>query len=43
MTETIPGPPYRLLAPCLCIRCWQPQNAVQLKAAVDASREHLIP
>lgn len=43
MTETIPGPAYRVLTPRLCIRCWQPADAAQLKAAVDASREHLIP
>jgi RimJ/RimL family protein N-acetyltransferase len=43
MTETIPGPVYRILTPRLCIRCWHPDDAVKLKAAVDASREHLIP
>lgn len=43
MSEKIPGPAYRVLTPRLCIRCWQPEDAAQLKAAVDASREHLIP
>ena len=43
MSEKIPGPAYRVLTPRLCIRCWQPSDAAQLKAAVDASREHLKP
>ena len=43
MTETIPGPAYRVLTPRLCLRCWNPEDAPALKAAVDASREHLIP
>ena len=43
MTDTIPGPAYRILTPRLCIHCWQPQDVAQLKAAVDTSREHLIP
>ncbi len=43
MTETIPGPVYRILTPRLCLRCWQPADAARLKAAVDASREHLRP
>ena len=43
MTETIPGPAYRVLTPRVCLRCWNPQDAPAIKAAVDASREHLIP
>jgi len=43
MTETIPGPAYRILTPRLCLRCWNPEDAALLKTAVDASREHLIP
>ena len=43
MTETIPGPAYRVLTPRLCLRCWNPADAPALKAAVDASREYLIP
>jgi len=43
MSEKIPGPAYRVLTPRLCVRCWQPHDAAQLKAAVDASRAHLIP
>jgi RimJ/RimL family protein N-acetyltransferase len=27
----------------MCIRCWQPEDAARLKAAVDASQEHLSP
>jgi RimJ/RimL family protein N-acetyltransferase len=41
--QTIPGPAYRILTPRLCIRCWHPADAAGLNAAVDASREHLIP
>ena len=37
------SPAYRILTPRLCIRCWQPEDAARLKAAVDVSREHLIP
>ena len=43
MTEPIPGPAYRILTPRLCLRCWNPEDAPALKAAVDASREHLKP
>jgi RimJ/RimL family protein N-acetyltransferase len=39
----IPGPAYRILTARLCIRCWHPEDAPRLKAAVDASRSHLIP
>lgn len=35
------GPAYRILTPRLVIRCWQPQDAVKLKEAVDTSVEHL--
>lgn len=43
MTDIVPGPAYRVLTPRLCIRCWNPADAVRLKVAVDASREHLRP
>lgn len=43
MTEPTPGPTYRILTPRLCIRCWNPKDAAQLKTAVDESREHLKP
>jgi RimJ/RimL family protein N-acetyltransferase len=35
------GPAYRIVTPRLLIRCWQPQDAVKLKEAVDTSVEHL--
>ncbi|MCX6031709.1 MAG: GNAT family protein [Chloroflexi bacterium] len=34
---------YRIVAPHLVLRCWQPADAPLLKAAVDASIEHLRP
>ena len=43
MTQPIPGPAYRILTPRMCIRCWTPADAPALKAAVDASREYLLP
>lgn len=36
-------PPYRLETERLVIRCWEPRDAPLLKAAVDASLEHLRP
>jgi RimJ/RimL family protein N-acetyltransferase len=35
------GPAYRIVTPRLVIRCWQPQDAVKLKQAIDSSVEHL--
>ena len=43
MTNRTLGPAYRILTPRLCLRCWNPQDAVLLKDAVDASLEHLSP
>jgi RimJ/RimL family protein N-acetyltransferase len=43
MNETISSPAYRILSPRLCLRCWNPADAPALKAAVDASQEHLKP
>ena len=43
MTDTIPGPAYRILTRRLVLRCWQPADAPLLKAAIDASIEHLLP
>jgi RimJ/RimL family protein N-acetyltransferase len=37
------GPAYRILTPRLVIRCWQPEDAVKLKEAIDSSVEHLRP
>jgi RimJ/RimL family protein N-acetyltransferase len=39
----IPGPAYRIVTPRLVIRCWEPADAPLLKAAIDASIEHLLP
>jgi RimJ/RimL family protein N-acetyltransferase len=43
MSEPISSPAYRILTPRLCLRCWNPEDAPALKAAVDASQEHLKP
>ncbi len=37
------GPAYRIVTARLVIRCWQPADAGLLKAAVDASLDHLRP
>ena len=39
----IPGPAYRVVTSRLVIRCWEPADAPLLKAAIDASIEHLLP
>lgn len=36
-------PPYRIETRRLVIRCYEPEDAPLLKAAVDASIEHLLP
>ncbi len=44
MTEpSIRGPAYRITTRRLVIRCWQPADAPLLKAAIDASIDHLLP
>lgn len=43
MPNTIPGPAYRIETARLVIRCYNPADAPLLKAAVDASLEHLKP
>jgi len=43
MTETIPGPAYRIETSRLVLRCWQPVDATLLKKAIDANIEHLLP
>jgi RimJ/RimL family protein N-acetyltransferase len=35
------GAPYRLVTERLELRCWDPSEAPQLKAAIDANLEHL--
>jgi RimJ/RimL family protein N-acetyltransferase len=36
-------PAYRIHTSRLVIRCWQPADAPLFKAAIDASKEHLLP
>lgn len=36
-------PPYRIVTPRLVIRCYQPEDAAALQAAIMASLEHLKP
>jgi hypothetical protein len=43
MSEQSQDPAYRVHTPRLVIRCWEPADAPLLKAALDASREHLRP
>jgi RimJ/RimL family protein N-acetyltransferase len=43
MSDPVAGPVYRLHTRRLVARCWQPVDAPLLKAAVDASLEHLRP
>ncbi len=43
MTDTLRGPAYRIETERLVIRCYAPADAALLKAAVDASIEHLRP
>ncbi len=44
MSDTvINGPAYRVFTRRLLLRCWQPADAPLLKAAVDASLDHLLP
>jgi RimJ/RimL family protein N-acetyltransferase len=37
------GPAYRIVTDRLVIRCWKPADAPLLKAAIDASLDHLRP
>jgi RimJ/RimL family protein N-acetyltransferase len=43
MTETIPGPAYRLRTERLVLRSWDPADAALLNQAVQESLEHLQP
>ena len=43
MSETIPGPAYRVVTSRLVIRCWNPPDAPLLGAAVESSLDHLRP
>jgi RimJ/RimL family protein N-acetyltransferase len=42
-SDQVPGPAYRVQTQRLMLRCWEPTDAAQLKAAIDASLEHLRP
>jgi RimJ/RimL family protein N-acetyltransferase len=43
MRTNHPGPAYRIVTSRLIIRCWNPVDAAHVKAAIDASLEHLRP
>ncbi len=43
MSEPSRGPAYRVVTDRLVLRCWQPTDAPALKAAIDASLDHLRP
>jgi RimJ/RimL family protein N-acetyltransferase len=43
MPTQLPGPAYRIQTQRLLIRCWEPTDARLLKAAIDASLDHLRP
>ena len=43
MPSSIPGPAYRIHTARAVLRCWHPTDAPLLKAAIDASLEHLRP
>ncbi len=43
MTSSLPGPAYRIVTERLVVRCWNPEDAPLLKAAIDASLDHLKP
>ena len=43
VTLQLKTPPYRIETERLVIRCYEPEDAPLLKAAVDSSIEHLLP
>ncbi|MDX6453694.1 MAG: hypothetical protein QOH16_3743 [Gaiellaceae bacterium] len=43
MSASLNTPPYRIETERLVIRCYEPEDAPLLKAAVDSSIEHLLP
>lgn len=43
MNPSIPGPAYRIVTERLVVRCWNPEDAPLMKAAIEASVEHLKP
>jgi RimJ/RimL family protein N-acetyltransferase len=42
-SSNAPGPAYRVHTHRLVLRCWDPSDAPLLKAAIDASLDHLRP
>jgi len=42
-SSDVPGPAYRAHTNRLVLRCWEPADAPLLKAAIDASLDHLRP
>jgi len=42
-SQNFPGPAYRIHTQRLIVRCWNPADAPLLKAAIDASVDHLRP
>jgi RimJ/RimL family protein N-acetyltransferase len=43
MSDLHRGPAYRIVTERLVLRCYEPRDAPLLKAAVDASLDHLLP
>lgn len=43
ISTPLTGPAYRIVTPRTVIRCWHPADAGLLKAAIDASLDHLRP
>lgn len=43
MPDTLTGPAYQIQTQRLVIRCWHPEDAPLLKAAIDESLDHLRP
>jgi RimJ/RimL family protein N-acetyltransferase len=43
MAYKIPGPAYRIVTKRTIVRCWHPEDAPLLKAAIDENLDHLRP
>jgi hypothetical protein len=43
LSESIPGPAYRIHTRRLVIRCLEPNDVTMLEIAVEQSLEHLLP
>lgn len=42
MSETLPGPAYRILTERLLLRCWDPGDAEALRQTLARNRDHLL-